>query len=306
MDFFVHPNGVCESTKIGRGTRIWAFAHILPNAIIGEDCNICDHVFIENDVSIGNRVTIKSGTQLWDGITLEDDVFVGPNATFTNDLMPRSKKYPEIFLATTVCEGASIGANATILPGLRIGKHSMVGAGSVVTKDVPDFAIVTGNPARISGYVSTSSKNLTAEIQNKTDQISQVKNVKLVKLSTAIDLRGSLVAGEVDKQIPFIPKRFFTIFDVPSKESRGAHAHKKCDQFLVCLSGSVRAIVDDGNIREEFTLSSPSDGLYLPAGTWGTQYRYSKNAVLLVLASHEYDSDDYIRDYEEFLKFVNV
>jgi UDP-2-acetamido-3-amino-2,3-dideoxy-glucuronate N-acetyltransferase len=148
-EFFQHPQALVESVTIGKGTRIWAFAHVLPNAQIGEDCNICDHVFVENEVSVGDRVTIKCGVQLWDGVTLEDDVFVGPNVTFTNDPFPRSRQYPQAFSITLVRRGASIGANATILPGLTIGEGALVGAGSVVTKDVPARTVVFGNPASI-------------------------------------------------------------------------------------------------------------------------------------------------------------
>ena len=157
MSFFQHSHALVESEQIGDGTKIWAFAHILPQAVIGSDCNICDHVFVENDVVIGNCVTIKCGVQIWDGLRIEDDVFIGPNATFTNDLFPRSKEYPEKFEQTCVAKGASVGANATILAGLRIGEKAMVGAGAVVTKDVPDFAIVVGNPARIMGYTEEQS-----------------------------------------------------------------------------------------------------------------------------------------------------
>lgn len=157
MSIFQHSHALVESGHVGDGTRIWAFVHILPRAVIGNDCNICDHVFIENDVVIGNRVTIKCGVQIWDGLRIEDDVFIGPNATFTNDLFPRSREYPERFEQTFVARGASVGANATILAGLRIGEKSMVGAGAVVTKDVPDKAIVVGNPARIVGYVDDAS-----------------------------------------------------------------------------------------------------------------------------------------------------
>ncbi len=150
----IHQHALVEpGARIGPGTRVWAFAHILPGAVIGQDCNICDQTFIENDVVVGDRVTIKSGVQLWDGVTLGDDVFVGPNATFTNDPFPRSRQRPTSFPRTYVCNGASIGANATILPGLTIGEAAMVGAGAVVTKDVPPEAIVVGNPARIVGYV---------------------------------------------------------------------------------------------------------------------------------------------------------
>ena len=146
---FVHKNAICESKNIGEGTKIWAFSHILSGAQIGKNCNIGENVFIENLVSIGNRVTIKNGVQIWDGITLEDDVFVGPNATFTNDKFPRSKVYSNQILQTVVRKGATIGANATILPGIVVGEGAMVGAGSVVTKDVPDFTLVIGNPGRI-------------------------------------------------------------------------------------------------------------------------------------------------------------
>src|SRR5262245_20733528 len=124
---FVHPQALCESTSIGSGTRVWAFAHVLPGAVIGADCNVCDHVFIENDVVIGDRVTIKSGVQLWDGLRIADDVFLGPNATFSNDKYPRSKQYQAKVEITHVERGASIGAGAVILPGLRIGSKAMVG-----------------------------------------------------------------------------------------------------------------------------------------------------------------------------------
>jgi len=148
VKYFKHEKSLVETEDIGRNTRIWAFTHVLSKAKIGSDCNICDHVFIENDVVVGDRVTVKCGVQLWDGLRVEDDVFIGPNATFTNDLFPRSKKEFKL-IETRIKRGASIGANATILPGITIGQFSMVGAGAVVTKDVPDKVLVVGNPARV-------------------------------------------------------------------------------------------------------------------------------------------------------------
>lgn len=146
-----------QSEQIGEGTSVWQFVVILPGARIGRNCNLCSHVFIENDVVVGDNVTVKCGVQLWDGVTLEDEVFVGPNATFTNDPFPRSKVYPEKFGRTVVKRGASIGANATILPGVTLGEGCLVGAGSVVTKDVPPGAVVAGNPARIIRHADESA-----------------------------------------------------------------------------------------------------------------------------------------------------
>ena len=145
----IHPLSDVQSTKIGEGTRVWQFVVILPGAEIGSDCNICSHCLIENDVVLGDRVTVKSGVQLWDGLRVGDDVFIGPNATFTNDRHPRSGRRDFELIRTTLADGCSIGAGAVVLPGVRVGRGAMVGAGAVVTKDVPDGVAVIGNPARI-------------------------------------------------------------------------------------------------------------------------------------------------------------
>ena len=309
MRFFKHPMALVESPSVGDHTRVWAFAHILPGAVIGEDCNVCDHTFIENDVIVGNRVTIKCGVQLWDGITLEDDVFVGPNATFTNDPFPRSKQYPKAFARTLIRKGASIGANATILPGLTIGQYAMVGAGTVVTKDVPPFAIVVGNPARIIGYLRANTNNVrgnspTSDSKNEAEENLGVRGVQLYVLHLVSDLRGDLTFAEYDESIPFVPKRFFLVFNVPSKDVRGEHAHRECHQFLVCVKGSCSVVVDDGQNRAEVLLNRPNLGIHIPPLVWATEYKYSEDAVLMVLASDVYRAEDYIRDYDLFLKEV--
>ena len=306
-DFFVHDQAICESKTIGSGSRIWAFTHILPDAQIGSDCNICDHVFVENDVRIGSRVTVKCGVQIWDGVTLEDDVFVGPNVTFTNDMFPRSKKYPAEFGRTTIKKGASLGANSTILPGIVIGSYAMVGAGAVVTKSVPPNAIVVGNPAKIVGYVDASpTETTTVEAPTKVGK-SQVYpcGVTLHRMLEAVDIRGSLSVGEVEKDVPFPIKRYFIVSNVPTAETRGEHAHRECHQFLIAVKGTVHVVADNGKSRQEFVLDSHTLGLFLPAMTWGIQYKYSADAILMVFASEHYCNEDYIRDYDEFLSEIN-
>ncbi|POY34902.1 dTDP-6-deoxy-3,4-keto-hexulose isomerase [Solitalea longa] len=156
----IHPTSEVQTDQIGNDTMIWQFCVILKGAKIGSNCNINFNVFIENDVNIGDNVTIKPGVQVWDGVTIEDDVFIGPNVTFTNDIYPRSKQYPEVFAKTTIKKGASIGANATILAGIEIGEYSLIGAGSVVTKNVPPHTIWYGNPAEQKGNITNEGKTL--------------------------------------------------------------------------------------------------------------------------------------------------
>ena len=150
----IHALADVKSTRIGKNTRVWQFAVVFDGAVIGENCNICAHTLVENGVTVGNNVTIKSGVFLWEGTVVADNVFIGPNATFTNDVMPRSKVYPEAFSGIIIKQGASIGANATILPGVIIGEQAIVGAGAVVVYDVPDRAVVVGNPAKVIRYLS--------------------------------------------------------------------------------------------------------------------------------------------------------
>jgi acetyltransferase-like isoleucine patch superfamily enzyme len=311
MAFFVHDKGLCESSAVGSGTRIWAFAHVLGGARIGNDCNICDHVFIENDVILGDRVTVKCGVQLWDGLRIENDFFIGPNASFSNDRFPRSKAYPEAFLETRLREGASIGANATVLPGLTIGKRAMVGAGAVVVADVPPNAVVYGNPARIQGYCPANAclppgggAALPKDGSPREPQDLGIGGCMLLPHPFFQDLRGHLVPLEFSGDLPFVPKRQFFVYGVSGAEVRGEHAHKICRQYLIALHGSLHVVVDDGGKAAELCLDAPTWGLLLEPMVWGIQYKFSADAVLGVYASEAYDSADYIRDYDRFLALV--
>lgn len=184
MSFFCHKLSDVQSVKIGEKTTIWQFVVILKDAIIGENCNINALVFIENDVIIGNNVTIKSGVQIWDGICIEDNVFIGPNVTFTNDLVPRSKQYAEKYLKTTIKKGASIGANATIIAGNDIGEYAMVGAGSVVTNPIGKNELWVGNPARHLGFVTNKGEILDIDLKSKDDSGVYVwNNNKLTRIN---------------------------------------------------------------------------------------------------------------------------
>lgn len=301
-----------QSAKIGLGTTIWQSTVVLLGATIGKDVNICAHCFIENDVVVGDRVTIKSGVYLWDGVRLEDDVFIGPNVTFTNDKFPRSKQYPDSFSEIRVEQGASIGGGAVLLPGVTIGRGAMIGAGAVVTKSVPPYAIVFGSPARIHGYVENTTlvgndASMPSLLGVPEDVVEVgVGGVTIHQLKSVQDMRGDLSVGEFLKDIPFEPKRYFLVFNVPSEKTRGEHAHHQCHQFLICVKGSCAVVVDDGESRYEVLLDSPDKGAHLPPLIWGVQYKYSSDAVLLVFASHYYEAEDYIRDYAEFLEITRA
>lgn len=293
-------------------TDAGAFSIVADGAALGDDCRIGPHVLVASGARVGDRVTLAAGTQVWAGVTLEDDVFVGPNATFVNDRFPRGDHAVEPE-PTVVHARASIGANATLLSGLQVGEGAMVGAGAVVTRSVPRNAIVVGNPARIVGYVESNREAVLRPVrpQAPAEQAeasgviaTAVRGVTLHALPIVRDLRGSLVAGEVGDDLPFAPQRYFMVFDVPGVDVRGEHAHRVCHQFLVCVSGEVHVVADDGVNRQELVLDHQRRGVYLPPMTWGIQYRYSSGSILLVLASHPYDADDYIRDYDEFLREV--
>ena len=294
---YVHPKALVESARIGEGTRIWAFAHVLPGARIGADCNICDGVFVENAVVIGDRVTIKSGVQVWDGVTLEDDVFVGPNATFTNDPFPRSKVFFERYPETIVERGASIGANATLLPGLVVGRGAMVGAGAVVTRDVPPYAVVVGNPARVVRYVDPEGERRAAPAAP--DEPLRVTGAAWVRGVSHRGLEGRVVTREADGGLPFAVAGVAVVS--PAGAARRQYALLSAHQLLVCVQGALTVEVDDGDQRQAVRLSGPELGLHLAPRTFCVQRDPSEDAALLVLTSAPEDPAERIADYAAFL-----
>lgn len=294
-DFFVHPQGLCETASVGAGTKIWAFAHVLSGAVLGRECNICDGVFIESDVIVGDQTTIKSGVQLWDGVRLGNQVFVGPNVTFTNDIFPRSKKHLSSYPKTTVKDGVSIGANATIMPGIQIGECAMIGAGAVVLADVPARAVVVGNPGRVCGYAESQATS--------PENLPKLFPAKMMEVAVNSDQRGRLIAVEF-ADLPFMPQRMFTLDLVESHRARGGHAHRECAQILTASAGAMTCALDDGTNAYEIRLDDPSRALFVPPGVWLLLFSFTEFAITTVFASHPYSAADYISDYSEFKKFT--
>jgi UDP-2-acetamido-3-amino-2,3-dideoxy-glucuronate N-acetyltransferase len=300
--------GLMTETELGNAAAAAAaqqrFSWIDPAARVAADAKIGPHVFIDADATVGEQCTIESGAHLARGTVLEDHVFVGAHAAFAT--APGGTQRPVVVKA-----GAWIGANASIVAaGIVIGAKAIVRPGAVVMRSVPPGAIVEGNPANIIGYVDAAKGPSPAQVAHSqsrtTVETTSVKGVTVHHFPVIPDLRGNLSVGEFDRQIPFKPLRYFLVFDVPSRELRGEHAHHACHQFLICLRGSCSVVADDGEHRVEVTLDSPQRGLYLPPMTWGIQYKYSADAMLLVFASDYYDPKDYIRDYADFTALVEA
>ena len=290
---FIHPAALCESASVGAGTRVWAFAHVLPGAVIGADNNICDGVFIENDVVTGDRVTVKCGVQLWDGMRVEDDVFIGPNATFTNDAFPRSRVPRAALPPIVLRRGCSIGANATVLPGITVGPGAMAGAGTVITADVPANAVVVGNPARIVGYAD-------AEAVASPSGLPAGTPCAAVRAEVHRDARGRLSHLPLEAALPFVPRRLYVVDGAPDGWARGGGAYRRSHQVLVATHGALTVAVDDGRTRLAVRLSAPEAGLHVPPGVWTLQYGHTPDASLLVLASEPFDPAEREADYARF------
>ena len=249
---------------------------------------------IDPTVVLPEDVVVKSGAYLPAGLSLGSGCHIGPNAAFI-DGRP-----------TTVRRGVWVGANATIHAGLILGANSVVRPGSVVSRSVPPGAIVEGNPAVIVGYVNANRAATRADQPAPPRPVAKVEatavnGVTVHHFPLIPDLRGYLTVGEFESQIPFVPKRYFLVFGVPSREVRGEHAHIACHEFLICARGDCSVVADDGQNKVEVLLDMPNKGIHLPAQTWRVQYKHSPDAILLVFASELYDAADYIREYDDFM-----
>ncbi len=261
---------------------------------------------VDDRAELAFDCVVKSGAHICAGVTLERGTYVGANVAFV-ELPGAAQGAP-----TRVKAEAWIGPNATIHAGLTIGARAVVRPGAVVTRSVPPAAIVEGNPASIVGYVGATDHvaapvlQAGAPAQRPAVQQTPVKGVTLHHFALIPDLRGNLTVGEFDRQVPFKPLRYFLVFGVPNREIRGEHAHHKCHQFLICVRGNCAVVADDGVNKIEVPLEGPDRGLYLPPLTWGVQYKYSADAMLMVFASDYYDAADYIREYDEFQTVVSA
>lgn len=230
----------------------------------------------------GRNFVVGAGSEIGESCTLADGVVIGADCNLQDCV--------------------AVGANSVIADGVSIGRYAVIEPCSYIKDNIPPYAIASGNPARIVGYVN-STEIVSNAVKNEFVSEAGKTGAKIYNIPSFGDMRGKLGVLEWDKLLPFDVKRIFYTYDVPSSKVRGEHAHKKCEQFLISLHGSLNVIVDDGKYREEFVLDSSDKGLHLPSGCWGTQYKHSADCILLVCASHAYDPDDYIRDYDDFLAY---
>jgi acetyltransferase-like isoleucine patch superfamily enzyme/dTDP-4-dehydrorhamnose 3,5-epimerase-like enzyme len=301
--FSIHPSALSESNDIGPDTRVEAFTYIAHKVRVGQNCVIGPHVFIGKDAVIGDRVIIRGSAQICAGTIIEDEVSIAAHATFLSDRNSHSWNVTDNPIVLR--RGCKIGANATLCAGVTIGEYGVVGAGAVVMRSVQPHAIVAGNPATVVAFTNTLETPArpaapSSALVQATE--SKVRGVKIYELPLIRDPRGNLTVGEFERTLPFVPKRYFMTFDVPSVDLRGEHAHRTCHQFLLCVRGSCAVVVDDGLNREEFLLDRPTVGVHVPPMVWATEYKHSQDSTLLVFASEYYDPADYIRDYQIFLK----
>lgn len=293
-----HPTAICESTSVGNDCRLDAHSFVGRDVSLGDGCVVHAGATVEGATRLGHRVIIGAGAHVSSDATLDDEVQLEAGACVgASDPDGSAGAQRPARLAA----GVFVGANAVVTTGVSIGRHALIDANTVVRNDVPPFAIVRGNPAAIDGYRSTMQVPPPMPV-SATGATPHVDGVAWLNLPLVEDMRGDLVIAQFNKNLPFVPRRTFIVHNVPSARIRGEHAHRECHQVLLCVTGSVHVLTDDGRNRQEFRLDTPSVGLHLAPYVWGTQYNFSPGAALLVFASHDYAADDYIRVYDEFLK----
>lgn len=280
-------------------------ARIHDGATVAASATLGDFVVAYPGADVGADCRVRGFTQLWPGVRLEAGADLGPGVTLE---APDSLESTQAGDSIVIGAQARVGAGALISRGVRLGQGAVIAPGTVVAQSVPPYAIVSGAPARVTGYTQNVSGSPALDWHRRVNVPEEPSVVALEVAGVTVhrfkfmhDPRGDLSVGEFEREIPFTPKRYFLVLNVPSDKSRGEHAHRECHQFLVCVKGSCAVVADDLEQRCEVLLDSPDIGVYLPPMTWGIQYKYSSDAVLLVFASHYYAADDYIRDYDEFV-----
>jgi UDP-2-acetamido-3-amino-2,3-dideoxy-glucuronate N-acetyltransferase len=283
------------------GPVIHPTAHVGPGVVLGDNVHIGPYCFLEGDIRLGKGARLVGGLVIVGDVTIGAGCLIEPSVSLT---LQAGDDAPVGTRLTVLGDGAIIGSNVAIARGVHIGPGAKVAAGTIVSRDVPPYAMVGGNPAIIRGYVRAATQAAATQVaidEKPGVHVCSVEGVTVHNFQRFHDMRGDLCAGEFQRNVPFEPKRYFLVFNVPSAETRGEHAHKLCKQFLVCVSGSIAVVVDDGANREEIVLDRPNMGIYIPPGVWGIQYKFTSDATLLVFASDFYDSADYIRNYDDFL-----
>ena len=265
--------------------------------MIGDKCSIAEGTSLGERVEIGDNVVIEPGCHLCDDVRIEGGCRIASGVVFTSDFQSDSTG-PR----TEVASNVTIGANVTVCR-VSIGQNAVIRPGSVVTRKIPPNAIVCGNPAKIIGYVGTDVVDRQDHpVFSPEAPYTSKTGARVYDIPKFSDMRGDLSVIEIERLLPFPIKRLFYTYNIDTELVRGEHAHIQCHQFLIAVAGSVNVVCDDGCHREEFILNGPNIGLHIPKLCWGVQYKHSKDNILLVLASHQYDADDYIRDYDQFLQ----
>ncbi len=298
----IHATATCTGAVFAGEAEVGAYSVVMPGACVGKGVSIGSHcsvgagAVLGDGVKIASMVSIEGGSVVGRGSTIEAHASIMGAGDATDITRGRSP--------VKIGAGCLIGANATVRPGVLIGDGAVVDAGAVVTMCVPPYSVVSGHPARVTGFVGLGSGGGAAPVNQGGGASvvpSSVRGVTVHRLPHIQDPRGSLTVGEFTRTVPFEAKRYFITFGVPNANVRGEHAHRRCHQFLVCVSGSCAVVVDDGTHREEIVLDRPTLGIHVPPMTWATEYKHSADSTLLVFASDFYDPEDYLRDYQEFV-----